>query len=451
MGKMADLSILLVEDRDNVRNSLSMLLKKSGFQVEAVENGRKALDSLQRNYFDLVLTDYKMSPIDGMTLLRQIKETWPATEVIMMTAFGTIQKGVEAIKSGACEYITKPFPVEELLQLLGKFAQTRSNRRARVALKHEIRKYPEFDAIVGESEELLNILAKVKRVAATHSTVLLLGESGTGKELLAQAIHALSSRKHGPFVAIHSGAIPENLQESELFGHAKGAYTGAESAKKGLFEEGDGGTVFLDEIGDTSLSTQVKLLRFLQYNELRRVGENANRKVDVRLISATNKNLEQEIDKGKFREDLYYRLNVIPITVPPLRHRKGDIPILIDHFLETFSNHAGARLRISKKALAMLLNYDWPGNIRELANVIESTVALANSDEIVPELLPKKIQKTHVSLYLPTSERKLADLENEVILDTLNRMNGNKKKTAEKLGISKSTLWRKLKYMSVPN
>jgi len=294
-------------------------------------------------------------------------------------------------------------------------------------------------------------MSLVSRVATTDSTILIYGESGTGKELIARAIHDLSPGKDKPFVAINCGAIPENLQESELFGHAKGAFTSADHEHKGLFEVAAGGTVFLDEIAETAPSTQVKLLRFLQDNEIRRIGESVMRKVDVRLIVATNQVLDDKVKRGEFREDLYYRINVIPISVPTLRERKEDIPYLVEHFIAKYRKKNGhAAKSISKRASSILINYDWPGNVRELENIIERAIALNPANEIMPEFLPDEIwnRKTYFEPGPNPKQTKLAEVEKMAILETLERMDGNKKKTAKELGISKTTLWRKLKYIS---
>lgn len=446
---ISPLDILVVEDNTSVRNAITFLLKKSGYSVYAVDDGTTALQALNQQYFDLIISDYKMKNMDGMQLLDQVKKNWPATEVIIITAFGTISRGVEAIKLGAFDYITKPFDNQDLLNLVKRFVEKRkTSTEARVGLKN-LRELAEFDAIVGNSDKILNLLDIVARIAGKTSTILISGESGTGKELVARAIHDLSARSEKPFVPINCGAVPENLQESEFFGHKKGAFTGADSDKVGLFEVADGGTIFLDEIAEMALLTQVKLLRFLQENEIRRVGDNYPRKVDVRVIAATNKDLPQETKAGHFREDLFYRINVIPIHVSPLRERKDDIPQLIAHFILKYreKNHSPVN-GVSRRACAMMMNYDWPGNVRELENVVHRCVALSAVPEISPELLPPGIRKREEGRHSEGAKesRNLADIEREVILETLKRMDGNKKKTAEELGISKTTLWRKLKY-----
>ncbi|RMF59075.1 MAG: sigma-54-dependent Fis family transcriptional regulator, partial [Calditrichaeota bacterium] len=319
MGNPGSLQILVVEDNAKVRNVICHLLRRAGYAVEAAGDGPSALDKLRQRYFDLVITDYKMDRMDGLEVLQQVKRNWPGTQVIIITAFGSIPSGVEAIKLGAVDYLTKPFDNQELLRLVKRFVEKRRTEREMKDLLSRLRKKPEFDAIIGESPKLLRVLDTVCQVAETDSTIMIYGESGTGKELIARAIHDLSRRKARPFVPVNCAAIPENLQDSELFGHVKGAFTGATTDRKGLFEVADGGTVFLDEIAETALSTQVKLLRVLQESELRRVGDGVTRKVDIRLIAATNKDLEADVKRGTFREDLFYRINVIPIHVPPLR------------------------------------------------------------------------------------------------------------------------------------
>lgn len=446
---LASLEILVVEDNQSVRKAICHLLRTTGYRVEAVSDGVAAIDKLQERYFDLVITDYKMEPMDGMQLLRKVKEAWPATEVIMITAFGSIKKGVEAIKVGAFDYITKPFDNEALRALVDKLVEEKKRSSEMRNLTSSIRQQSEFDPIIGRSKDILRIMDLVRRAARTGSTILIYGESGTGKELIARSIHALSPRKKRPFMAINCGAIPDNLQESELFGHAKGAFTTAHSDKKGLFEVADGGTIFLDEIAEMSSATQVKLLRFLEDNELRRIGENFTRKVNLRLIVATHRDLEHEIDKGTFRSDLYYRINVIPFQVPPLRQRKEDIPLLLEHFMAKYSHKTRTNIKkVSKRAEAMLTNYDWPGNIRELENVIQRAIALSTgTEEITPDMLPSNITARETEKdFLKNGT--LSQVERQVILETLKRMKGNKRKTAEELGISKATLWRKLKNFS---
>lgn len=446
MGRTPSLEILVVEDNLALQQAVQELLQRAGYATTGVDNARKALQKLQQQFFDLVISDYKMEGMNGLELLKEIKKNWPATEVLIITAYGTISKGVEAIKCGAFDYLTKPFENETLLQRISVFEEQRLQYDQHQDMLRELRSKPELDRIIGNSSKILQTLATVARIAKTDGTVLIFGESGTGKELIAKAIHNLSHRRSAPFIALNCGAIPENLQESELFGHAKGAFTSAQFHKQGLVEIADTGTIFLDEIAETAQATQVKLLRFLQEKEYRRVGENKIRRVDVRMIAATNKNLKEIVDRGQFREDLYYRLNVIPITVPPLRERKEDIPLLAQHFIQ-HSNILRKRpvKRLSRRARSMLLNYFWPGNVRELENVIQRAIALADGEEITPELLPHEIRFQQQTEGLGNAKGKLSEIESVVILQTLRRMDGHRMKTARALGISKATLWRKLK------
>lgn len=448
MGTLSSLNILIVEDNESVRNAISCLLRKSKYSVEAVNSGEAALDKLQQRYFDLVISDYKMAQMDGLELLKATKKRWPATQFIIITAFGTISRGVEAMKLGAFDYITKPFYNEELLRIVERLVEKRKSSQQSGDLWREIRSQAEFDSIIARSEKMHELLDLVSRLARKTSTILISGESGTGKELIAKSLHALSNRKDKPFIAINCGAIPQSLQESELFGHVKGAFTGANADKKGLFEAAAGGTVFLDEIAEMAPATQVMLLRCLQEKEIRRVGDSSTRIVDVRLIVATNKNLEDEIAKGKFREDLYYRINVIPLPLPALRTRKEDIPLLVEHFIKKYGDRDNSRVRkISDRALSMLMNYDWPGNVRELENIIHRGVALAWTEEITPDLLPPTVRGDLAATLVgrAAGSGNLAEIEKCIIQETLRRMNGNKRRTAKELGISKATLWRKLK------
>ncbi len=447
MGNMPSLDILVVEDIDSVRKAITHLLAHAGYNVAEAKNGEEALHRLQGHYFDLVISDYKMEHINGIELLCRIRRNWPATAVIIITGYGTIAQGVEVMKLGAFDYITKPFDNEGLLLLVSSFVERRKAGQKVSAMSDKVRSLAEFDTIIGKSNRLYAIMQMVAQVAPKESTCMILGESGTGKELIAKSIHYLSGRKEKPFIAINCSAIPETLLESELFGYARGAFTGANEEKEGLLESANGGTVFLDEISDMPLAMQVKLLRCLQEFKIRRIGESFERKVTFRLIAASNKNLTEEIKSGRFRQDLFYRINVIPIEMPALRQRKEDIPLLVDHFVSKYNKNNHSEIKsVSKRSLSMLMNYDWPGNIRELENVIERSVALENCEEITPELLPLEIRDRPDFIELSKSARKLslAEIEQEVILETLKRMDGSKKQTARELGISKTTLWRKL-------
>lgn len=445
---MAD--ILLVDDEKSVRTTLSILLQKAGYRVEEAGSGAEAIEKFKARFFDLVITDLKMEPVDGMDVLREVKSINPSSEVLVMTAYGTVESGVEAMKLGAYDYIQKPFEKDDFLLRVQKVLEHRQLLTEIEQLQEELKEKYRFENIVGNSKGMLEVLSLVSKVAKTDSTVLITGESGTGKELIARAIHVNSRRKNRAFITINCGAIPENLQESELFGHVRGAFTGAIRDKRGLFQEADGGTLFLDEVGETSLSTQVKLLRFLQDGEIRRVGDVDPIHVDVRLIAASNKDLSKLIEEGKFREDLYYRLNVIPIHLPPLRQRKDDIPLLINHFVKKYAERENKNVKgVSPEAMILLTGYHWPGNVRELENVVERAVILTNYNFILPEDLPQMIREAHSRNGEFSSEtedeKTLEELEKQYILKILEKYSWNQKVASEKLGISTTTLWRKLK------
>lgn len=444
---MAD--VLLVDDEKAVRITLSQFLNKEGFHVEEVSDGETAIEKLKTSFYDLVITDLMMKPVDGLGVLRQAKELNPITEVIVMTGFGTVESGVEAIKSGAYDYIQKPFDMDEFLLLVEKALERKKLLTEVEQLQNELKEKYSYENIVGKSNEMLDVLSMVSKVAPTDSTILINGESGTGKELVAKAIHLNSKRKNRSFITINCGALPENLQESELFGHMRGAFTGAIRDKRGLFQDANGGTLFLDEIGEMVPSAQVKLLRFLQDGEIRRVGENDPIYVDVRLLAATNRDLEQAMKDGIFREDLYYRLNVIGINLPPLRKRKDDTPLLVNYFLDKFVTKTKKKVAsISPDAMKILTGYHWPGNVRELENVMERAVILTNRNVIMPEDLPPSMraqQPKTPTIVEEIGEKTLEELEKDYILQVLDRFTWNQKKASEVLGISTTTLWRKLK------
>jgi len=441
--------ILLVDDEKSVSSTISMFLKKEGYRVEESSSGKEAVEKLKTKFFDLVITDLKMKPIDGLQVLRETKNINPLTEVILMTGFGTVESGVEAMRLGAYDYIQKPFDKEEFVILVGKALERKQLLTEVEHLQEELKEKYRFENIVGNSNEMMDVFSMALKVAPTDSTVLISGESGTGKELVARAVHINSRRKNRSFITINCGALPENLQESELFGHVRGAFTGAIRDKRGLFQEANGGTLFLDEVGETAPSTQVKILRFLQDGEIRRVGENDAIYVDVRLLAATNQDLEKAIEEGRFREDLYYRLNVIPIHMPPLRKRRDDIPLLINYFLEKNVTQKKKKIdQVSQDAMKILTGYHWPGNVRELENVLERAVILTNRNVILPEDLPVSIRETQSAGQESDEdigEKTLEDLEKYYILKALEKYGWNQKKVSDVLGISTTTLWRKLK------
>ncbi|HHT9136890.1 MAG TPA: sigma-54-dependent transcriptional regulator [Candidatus Wunengus sp. YC60] len=451
---MEDGKILVVEDQDAMRESLVIAFKDEGYQVEGVASGEEAIQRLNNNVYDLVVTDLKMKKVEGLEVLKAVKAANPSTEVVLITAYGTISTAVQAIRDGAYDYVTKPFRHQEILRVAKKAIEKKSLKDRVRYLEGEIRDKYKFEGIVGNSNAMLEVLKITSHVCRTESTVLVTGESGTGKELIARAIHYNSPRKDSQFVVINCGALPENLQESELFGHVKGAFTGAIRDKMGLFQQAQKGTILLDEIGETLPSTQVKLLRFLQDGEIRPVGGNKAIHVDTRIIAATNENLEKAVESGRFRKDLFYRINVIRIHIPPLRERREDIPLLVEYFLEKILEKFKKGKKVfSEEAMYAFMNYEWPGNIRELQNIIERAVALSKSEIINVDELPLPVEEfTALSRNLADDEKKksfivttLAEQEKNAIIDALNKYGGNQTKVSQVLGISTTTLWRKIK------
>lgn len=443
---MDSIKILIVDDEAPIREVLQRgLSQMGGFLVDTAKNGQEAIEKVERETFDMVLTDLMMPEMDGMELLRIVKGTRPELPVIMMTAYGSIDNAVEAMKIGANDYITKPVDFKDLFMRISKVQQESLLIRENRLLRMEVRKKFEFSNIIGKSKKMQEVFSLIEKVAPSHSTVLIYGGSGTGKELVAKAIHYNSPRADHPFLPFNCGAIPETLVESELFGHTKGAFTGAIQAKKGLFEEANGGTLFLDEISTIPPSVQVKLLRVLQEKEVMKVGSTERTKIDVRLIAATNEDLEGLMKKGKFREDLFYRLHVFPIFLPDLKDRKEDIPLLAYHFLERYSKEAKKEIKgFSKEAMNLLLEYDWPGNVRELENAIERAVIMADKDYLTPNDFPKDlVQGVPALIKKGVKERKsLEEIKDEYIQQILKETNGNKRAAAEILKVNPRTLYR---------
>jgi len=440
------MKILVVDDeapiRDVIRKGLSQM---GGYNVEVAQNGLEAIEKIEKDVFDLVLTDLKMPEMNGLELLKTIKGIRPEVMVILMTAYGSIETAVEAMKIGANDYITKPIDLNELLIHISKVQKESLLLKENRLLRMEVRKKFEYHNIIGKSKKMQEIFSLIEKVALGNSTVTIYGGSGTGKELVAKAIHYNSPRSDRPFIPFNCGAIPETLVESELFGHTKGAFTGAVQAKKGLFEEASGGTLFLDEISTILPSVQVKLLRVLQEKEVMRVGSTERTKIDVRMIAATNENLEENVKKGKFREDLFYRLHVFPIFLPELKDRKEDIPLLAYHFLELYSKEAKKEIRgISKEAIKLLLEYHWPGNVRELENTIERAVIMTDQDYLLPNDLPKDlIEGISEMIRRGVKDRKsLDDIKSEYIKEILKEAGGNKRIAAEILRVNPRTLYR---------
>lgn len=449
--------ILIVDDEENLRHVLSIIMKKEGYEAEAVKNGQEALNCLEKSVYDIILCDIKMPVMDGIAFLRVASGQWSVvrgdTTIIMMSAYGSIDDAIEAMKLGAYDYISKPFKPDEIVLTIRKAEEREGLRRENRELREVVKKDYGVEGIITRNEEMLKLLATVKKVADYKTTVLITGESGTGKELVARALHYNGSRAHGTFVAVNCGAIPENLLESELFGHVKGAFTDAVRSKKGLFEEADGGTLFLDEIGELPLHLQVKLLRALQEEEVVRVGDTKPVKVNVRIVAATVKDLDAEARDGRFREDLFYRLNVLPIHLPPLRERPEDIPHLIEHFLKKYRDEHGMRVRgVTPEAMRFLLDYPWPGNVRELENVIQRCVLLSEDENIPVSALPPEIRggkvygSRSIGIGSALSIKKATKaIEEELIKKALEKTEGNRTHAAELLEISHRALLYKIK------
>jgi len=439
---MARSRILVVDDDPASRDLLRKVLATEGHQVVQAADGREALAELQRQPADLVVSDIRMPDVDGVQLLERLREVAPDVPVILVTAFGDVEGAVEAIRRGAFDYLPKPYDVDGIRMLvrraLTQAALVSENRE----LRRQVRDKYRLEGIVGRSESMLQVFKTAARVAQSDATVLIEGESGTGKEQVARAIHAASKRAGGPFVAVDCGAIAEGVLESELFGHARGAFTGAQASRRGLFEEASHGTLFLDEMGDVGPALQARLLRALQEGEIRRVGANEPIPVDVRVLAATNKDLAARVKQGKFREDLYYRINVVTIRLPPLRERREDVPLLAEHFAAKHGRPEGAA--ITSEARELLLAYDWPGNVRELENVIARALALNPSGLVVPEDLPERLRGLPPSVPPPGSSDRptLAEVERRYAVQVLAETGGNKTRAAEILGIDRKTLYR---------
>ncbi len=444
--------ILLIDDEENFRHMLSVILKKRGYDVETANNGIDGMKRVDTGAYDTVLCDIRMPEMDGLEFLKEAQKAGCESTIIMMSAYGTLDTAIEAMKLGAYDYISKPFKPDEIILTLKKAEERERLRRENLFLKKEVQKEYSFENIISKNERMSQIFDTIRKVAKYKSTILVAGESGTGKELVAKAIHFNSDRSNQPFIPVNCGAIPENLLESELFGHTKGSFTNAVRTKKGLFEEADGGTMFLDEIGELPLQLQVKLLRVLQDGEIRRIGDSKAIIIDVRIIAATIKDLEKEVRENKFRDDLFYRLNVLPIKIPPLRDRKEDIPLLVDHFIQKYSRELNNPIEgINQEALNCLLNYNWKGNVRELENVIERAIVLTDANQIQMENLPIEIQNPKEELRVSGGNDELSIkkasryLEMDLIKKALHKTNGNHTHAAKLLEISHRALLYKIK------
>jgi two-component system response regulator PilR (NtrC family) len=450
--------ILVADDEQSMREFLDIMLKKEGYKVSLASNGEEVVKLVDNDLFDLVLLDIRMPKLDGLSALKKIKANAPETVVIMITAYASADTAIKAMKEGAYDYITKPFKVEEIKLIIKNALEKKNLQKENVLLKQVVRDRYHFGNILGQSTKMVALYDLLEKVSPTKTNILIAGESGTGKELVAKAIHYNSPRKEKPFVTLNCGAIPESLIESELFGHMKGAFTDAIATKKGLFEVADEGTIFLDEISELPLLMQVKLLRVLQDKEFKRVGGTEDIRVDVRIISATNKDLEEAVKEKHFREDLFYRLNVIQIKLPSLKERKEDIPLLTNHFLKKYSEELNKGItKISPETLQILLNYDYPGNVRELQNIIERAVALESHQELTAQNLSSYLseqpllKKGPIDIEIPNEgidlEKMVEELERTLLLKALDKTKGIKKKAAELLRINfRSMRYRLEKY-----
>lgn len=468
--------VLIIDDDDIVRDALNTYLSKTGYNVTLACNGREGLDIIREENFDLIITDLMMPQISGMEVLKELKIMNISTPVIVITAYGTVQNAVEAMKHGAFDYITKPFSLEEFGIVVNRAIGISKLQKENLLLKKQLKKKYRFEGLVGDSTGMQKVYEMIEKIADTESTVLITGESGTSKEMIAKTIHYESSRCNAPFIPVNCAAIPKDLLESELFGHEKGAFTGALNTRIGRFELANNGTLFLDEVGELAPHLQVKLLRVLQEREFERVGGIKTIKVDVKILAATNSDLERAVKEGRFREDLYYRLNVIPLHIPPLRERRDDIPLLIDHFAVEFARKRKRQpLRFTKEAMNALLHYEWPGNVRELKNLVERLTILVNNDLVTINDLPEKFNAITSSSYststlinanpnLPIANlseikdlpddaidlnKLINDIEKDMILRALEKAGGIKSKAASLLKLNRTTLIEKMKKMGL--
>ncbi|MFN3740129.1 MAG: sigma-54-dependent transcriptional regulator [Thermodesulfovibrionales bacterium] len=441
------MKILVVDDEKDILRALEFILTREGYSVTTATSGEEAIEFLKKEEYDLVLTDLRMPGMDGMTVLEKTLQMRPSTAVIIMTAYATVESAVQAMRMGASDYIVKPFINEDVKLRIKRLLEHRRLREENILLRQQLSQRIPGRLFLGNSNQIQQLLGLLEQVIPTKSNVLILGESGTGKGLIAELIHYNSPRKDKPFISINCSAIPETLLESELFGYKKGAFTGAVSDKKGLITMADGGTLFLDEIGDMPISLQAKLLKVIETGEILPLGDTVKRLVDVRLIAATNTDLEKKVKEGKFREDLYYRLSVIEIRIPPLRERKEDIPVLVNNFIKTISEENKKPIKgIDNEAMTLLLQYPWPGNVRELKNVIERAVVLARGEYITANELPEKIRATGISRpALGTLKDALSEYERSLIVSAYKQHGHDKEATAKTLGIDLVTLYRKLK------
>ena len=442
------LTILLIDDDDSLCRVLEHQLKEEGFLVTTASNGRDGLENFEKRSYDVVVTDLAMPDMDGLEVLRNIRVKDNRVVVVLITAFGTVENAVEACNMGADDYITKPFSIEQLRFIIEKALRYRQIESENVSLKAQLDKKYGLEALVGQSVGMQDVYRLIQKVAPTDTTVLIQGESGTGKELVARAIHVLSARKSHPFVPVDCAAIPETLLESELFGHERGAFTGAVKDRRGKFESAEGGTLFLDEIGDLKEEMQAKLLRTLQEKQIAKVGSEKPIYVDVRIIAATNRDLAQAVQNGTFRQDLYYRLAVVIINIPPLRERREDISGLVDHFIEEYKREK--TITVEKEVYRMLMRHDWPGNVRELENVVERALVLTDDDTIGVKDLPESLMSTK-SMISPQKNQTLEEIERKAIENALKEVNENQTRAAKILGIPRHVLLYRMKKWGIKN
>jgi two-component system response regulator PilR (NtrC family) len=450
--------ILVIDDEQEMQDILKQLLQEEGFEIETANSGKDGLDKLLEKSFDLVICDIMMPGIDGIKTLEKIKEIDTQQMVIMITSYASVENAVDAMKKGAYEYITRPFRNDEVLHIVNNAVKQKELVEENINLREVLKKKYRFENIIGKNEKMIQVFKLIRQAAPSKSTILIQGESGTGKELVAIAIHQNSPRAQNPFVVVNSGNVPPDLLESNLFGHVKGAFTGAVNAKKGLFEVADGGSIFFDEIGTISLETQAKLLRVIQEKEFMRLGGVDTIHVDVRIIAATNIDLKHAVERGEFREDLYYRLNVINISLPRLKERKDDIPLLINHFIEKYCKENNKKIfYVGDNVMKYLINYDWPGNIRELENVIERAVVLNNSDrldiELIPQYIIDQVSKAKSQLSFSSNgiylKKAVSEYEKSLIINSLIAAKGVQKKAAKLLKLKPTTLNEKIKRYNI--
>lgn len=442
------INLFVVDDEVGFRELMIKVLPRTKYDLEVFSNGKDALKATEKKEFDVGLIDIKMPDMDGIELLKKFRTQSAFTEFIVLTGHASIGTAIESMKLGCCDYLTKPTRIDELEAVIHKAYEKKLIRKENVILKEELELKDGYCEMIGESSKMKSIFSLIDKVARTSSPVLIIGESGTGKELVAQAIHKKSNRKDKPFIVVDCASLSENLLENELFGHEKGAFTDASSMKRGLFEIGNGGTLFIDEVGEMKLTTQAKLLRAIETHQFRRLGGTKQVRVDVRIITATNRNLVQEVENGNFRDDLYYRLNVVTINLPPLRERKEDIPLLVKYFMAD-SQVTTIKKKVSKEFMKILMEYDWPGNVRELANVVERALIISTNEYITPADLPIDFSRLPACYACPSDKvglsKLLKDFERSAITRALRECKGNKIETARYLKLSRSKLYRKLK------